>query len=88
MGIGEWLRGQTEHCMLAARGRPVFLHGDHSTVIEAARREHSRKPEEFFDLVNNTCPGGKVELFGRQRRKGRQVHGNDTRRFEGDVEEC
>lgn len=88
MGIGEWLRGQTEHCMLAARGRPVFLHGDHSTVIEAARREHSRKPEEFFDLVNNTCPGGKVELFGRQRRKGWQVHGNDTRRFEGDVEEC
>ena len=27
MGTGEWLRGQTEHCMLAARGKPVFLHG-------------------------------------------------------------
>ncbi|MGA2186509.1 MAG: MT-A70 family methyltransferase [Bryobacteraceae bacterium] len=81
MGTGEWLRGQTEHCMLAVRGKPVFLHGNHSTVLEAARREHSRKPEEFFALVDATCPGGKVELFCRQRREGWQVYGNDTSRF-------
>ena len=55
MGTGEWLRGQTEHCMLAIRGKPVFLHGNHTTVLEAARREHSRKPEEFYALVEATC---------------------------------
>ena len=60
MGTGEWLRGQTEHCMLAIRGKPVFLHGNHATVLEAARREHSRKPEEFYALVEATCPGSKV----------------------------
>lgn len=27
MGNGEWLRGQTEHGMLAVRGKPVSLHG-------------------------------------------------------------
>ena len=27
MGTGEWLRGQTEHCMLAVRGKPVILLG-------------------------------------------------------------
>ena len=45
-GTGEWLRGQTERFMLAFLGKPVFLHGNHTTVLEAARREHSRKPEE------------------------------------------
>ncbi|MGA3028242.1 MAG: MT-A70 family methyltransferase [Bryobacteraceae bacterium] len=81
MGTGEWLRGQTEHCMLAVRGKPVFLHGNHSTVLEAARREHSRKPEEFYSLVDATCPGGKLELFCRKQRHGWRAFGNDISRF-------
>jgi len=81
MGTGEWLRGQTEHCMLAVRGKPVFVHGGHSSVLEASRREHSRKPEEFYVLVEATSPGGKVELFCRQRREGWQVFGNEIERF-------
>ena len=81
MGTGEWLRGQTEHCMLAIRGKPVFLHGNHTTVLEAARREHSRKPEEFYALVEATSPGGKVELFCRQQRPGWHVYGNEICKF-------
>src|SRR6202051_1405267 len=81
MGTGEWLRGQTEHCMLAVRGKPVFLHGSHATVLEAARREHSRKPEEFYALVEATSPGGKLELFSRQQRQQWQAFGNQTRLF-------
>jgi N6-adenosine-specific RNA methylase IME4 len=81
MGTGEWLRGQTEHCLLAARGKPVFIHGNHTTVIEAARREHSRKPEEFYAVVEGTCPGSKVELFARQERRSWQAFGNDIERF-------
>src|SRR3989442_5834703 len=78
MGTGEWLRGKTEHCMLAARGKPVFLHGNHTTVIEAARREHSRKPEEFYAMVDATCPGGKLELFCRHQPVGWHAYGNDV----------
>ena len=81
MGTGEWLRGQTEHCLLAVRGRPVFVRGTHTTVLQTARREHSRKPEVFYDLVEETCAGGKLELFCRQRRDGWQVYGNDTVKF-------
>ena len=76
-----WLRGQTEHCMLAVRGKPVFLHGNQTTVLEAARREHSRKPEEFYALVEMVCPGRRMELFARQQREGWQVYGNDTGKF-------
>jgi N6-adenosine-specific RNA methylase IME4/ParB-like chromosome segregation protein Spo0J len=81
MGTGDWLRGQTEHCLLAIRGRPVFVNGSHTTVLEATRREHSRKPEEFYALVEATCAGGKVELFCRQRRPGWQAYGNETQKF-------
>ena len=82
MGTGEWLRGQTEHCMLAIRGKPVFLHGSHATVLEAARREHSRKPEEFYVLVEAASPGSKVELFCRQQRVGWRAYGNEVERFD------
>jgi N6-adenosine-specific RNA methylase IME4 len=82
MGTGEWLRGQTEHCLLASRGEPVFIHGTQSTVLEAARREHSRKPEEFYTLVETTCAGGKLELFSRERRNGWQTYGNDVEKFD------
>jgi len=85
MGTGEWLRGQTEHCLLAVRGRPVFVSGTHTTVLQAARREHSRKPEEFYSLVEETCAGGKVELFSRERRERWQSFGNDVEKFLGDV---
>ena len=82
MGTGEWLRGQTEHCLLATRGKPVFLQGSHTTVLDGPRREHSRKPEEFYCLVEATCPGGKVNLFSRQLRGDWQSYGSELRKFE------
>ncbi len=81
MGTGEWLRGQTEHCMLAARGSPVFVNGNQTTVLEAVRRNHSQKPEDFYALVEATSPGNKVELFARQEREGWHAFGNQTKRF-------
>jgi len=69
--------------MLAIEGKPAFLHGNHAPVLEAARREHSRKPEEFFVLVEATCPGSKVELFSRQQRKQWLAFVNEMNRFGG-----
>jgi N6-adenosine-specific RNA methylase IME4 len=81
MGTGEWLRGRTEHCLLAARGKPIFIHGKYGTTLEAIRREHSRKPDEFYTLVVATCPGSRVELFSRQDRDGWQAFGDQVARF-------
>jgi N6-adenosine-specific RNA methylase IME4 len=81
MGTGEWLRGRMEHCLLAARGKPVFLHGSDGTALEAARREHSRKPEEFYALVERICPGSRVELFARHQRRGWRAFGNEVDQF-------
>jgi N6-adenosine-specific RNA methylase IME4 len=77
-GTGHWLRGETEHCLLLRRGNPTFLQENHTTILRARAREHSRKPDEFYTLVEETCPGAKVELFSRQQRAGWHAHGAET----------
>ena len=51
MGTGDWLRGQTEHCIMAVRGKPIVTLTNQTTVLHAPVREHSEKPVEFYDLV-------------------------------------
>ncbi len=67
---GPWLRGRTEHCILAVKGHPVINLTNQSTVIHAPVREHSQKPDEFYRLVETLCPGRRVELFARESRDG------------------
>jgi N6-adenosine-specific RNA methylase IME4 len=63
IGLGSWLRNVTEHCLLCVRGRAVVTLTNQTTLIREARREHSRKPEAFYALVESLCPGRKYELF-------------------------
>jgi N6-adenosine-specific RNA methylase IME4/ParB-like chromosome segregation protein Spo0J len=81
LGTGFPLRGQTEHCLLFSRGAPLFLSGAASTLLTGPVREHSRKPDEFYALVERHCPGTKLELFARERRPGWQAWGAETERF-------
>lgn len=80
-GVGLWLRGQTEHCLMAVRGTPAVTLTDQSTLLIAPRREHSRKPDQFFALVESLCPGSKLELFARERRRGWQAWGAELDKF-------
>lgn len=75
MGVGDWLRGQTEHCIMATKGRPVVTPPIPSTVLNAPVGAHSEKPDEFYALVENLCPGAKGELFARKARQGWNQHG-------------
>lgn len=81
MGTGDWLRGQTEHCLMCVRGKPLVTLTNQTTVIYGPMREHSRKPDSFYELVGSLCPGRRVELFAREQREGWEVYGNETNRF-------
>ena len=84
IGTGDWLRGQTEHCLVAVRGRPVVTLSSQSTLLTAPMREHSRKPDESFALIESLCPapmGGRLELFARQARPGWAAMGAEIDRF-------
>jgi N6-adenosine-specific RNA methylase IME4 len=79
-GTGHWLRGQTEHCLLAVRGRPTVTLTNQASVLHAPspQRQHSRKPDEFYALVESLCPGSKLELFCRHPRPGWASHGDEA----------
>jgi N6-adenosine-specific RNA methylase IME4 len=85
MGVGDWLRGQTEHCILAVKGKPVVQLTNQTTVLHAPRREHSRKPDEFYALVEQLCPAPmKLEMFSRTRRAGWVCAGAEVDEFEAE----
>lgn len=78
MGTGDWLRGQTEHCLMAIKGRPVVTLTNQTTVLIANRGRHSEKPAEFYALVESLCPGARLEIFARTRRDGWEVWGGEV----------
>jgi N6-adenosine-specific RNA methylase IME4 len=82
MGVGDWLRGQTEHCLMATRGQAVINLTNQTTLLLAPMREHSRKPDEFFALVDRLCPGNRLELFARQERPGWSTWGAEKDKFQ------
>jgi len=79
--MGYWVRIRHELLLIASRGdmphpapsaRP-------DSVIEAPRREHSRKPDEVYDLIERMYPVlPRIELFARQARPGWNVWGNEV----------
>jgi N6-adenosine-specific RNA methylase IME4 len=67
-GCGDWLRGQTEHCVLAIRGSPTVTLTPPSTALFAPARGHSAKPSEFYDLVERHCPAPRyLDVYSRYR---------------------
>lgn len=75
-GIGYYGRGQHELLLFGVRGKLPPLTA-RSSVITGPKREHSRKPEESYDLIEATSPGPRLEIFSRQPRTGWTVWGND-----------
>jgi N6-adenosine-specific RNA methylase IME4 len=79
-GTGDWLRGQTEHCHLAVRGRPIVELTNQSTLFPAPLREASRKPDgEFLPFVERLCPAPRYAyLFSRSQRERWDCHGDEV----------
>ncbi len=56
MGTGEWLRGQTGHFVLAVRGKPVFLHGNHATFSRPLGASIPENPSSFTASLSRYAP--------------------------------
>lgn len=89
IGTGHWLRSATEHCLIATRGKVPAFAGrgmtNQSTVLQARRRQHSRKPDEFYTLVDELCPRDrftKLDIFSRQTREGWDTWGDQATHFD------
>jgi N6-adenosine-specific RNA methylase IME4 len=82
-GVGFYFRNVTELVLFGVRGRMRTLApGRRQTnIIVTAKREHSRKPDEVYPIIESCSPGPYLELFARFRRAGWDQWGNE------DVEE-
>lgn len=85
-GLGQYFRGQTEHCLFGVRGSiPYKVVGGKrqqgTTVFSAPRSIHSEKPDEMrrlIELVSDRPGFRKLELFARQPAPGWDVWGNEV----------
>ena len=81
-GTGYILRSAAEFFIIGARGNPKVATRSERNWIEAPVREHSRKPDEMHEMLERMYPNArKCELFGRGRRDGWDVWGNERTRF-------
>src|SRR5262249_19422467 len=83
VGLGLTVRHQTECVLLGRRGNARRNAKDIREVIIAPVREHSRKPDEFFNRVERYCSGPYLELFARERRANWDSWGDEVNKFNG-----
>jgi N6-adenosine-specific RNA methylase IME4 len=81
VGTGYRVRAMAEVVILATRGEP--RHKPFPGLFDGLRREHSRKPETFYALVDRCCPGltRRADVFVRERRPGWDPFGNQIDHF-------
>lgn len=51
-------------------------------IIPSRKREHSRKPDETYDIIEACSTGPYLELFARGTRKGWTAWGNQAEEYE------
>lgn len=78
LGLGNYLRNQTEHLLLGTRGKAPVLFRGQGTWLYAPQQEHSHKPEEQYAIIERCSPGPYLELFARRKQPGWHVWGNEV----------
>lgn len=81
-GTGYILRSAAELLLVGTLGAPAYRSKSQRNLIVAPVREHSRKPDQIYDLAEALCDAPRCELFARQRRPGWDAWGNQVERFE------
>jgi N6-adenosine-specific RNA methylase IME4 len=77
-GMGRYVRASHETCLLGVRGRVQVADHAVRSVFAASVQEHSRKPDEIYDIAERLVPRGPyIELFARRTRRGWTCLGND-----------
>jgi N6-adenosine-specific RNA methylase IME4 len=84
IGLGLTTRAQSEIVVLGRRGSCRRLRRDIRELIISPRREHSRKPDEFYRRVEAYCEGPYADLFARERRPNWDCWGDEVDKFGGD----
>lgn len=80
-GVGFYFRNVTEVILFGVRGknaRTLAAGRSQVNMIQTQKREHSRKPDEQYRLIESCSPGPYLEMFSRGTRNGWTVWGNQA----------
>ncbi|MCQ8186198.1 MT-A70 family methyltransferase [Parvularcula maris] len=80
-GVGFYFRNVTEMILFGVRGknaRTLDLGRRQVNLLATRKREHSRKPDEQYDLIEGCSWGPRLELFSRGVRPGWTAWGNQA----------
>ncbi len=80
-GVGFYFRNVTELLLFGVRGKNARTLQPGRTqvnIICTRKREHSRKPDEQYDLIQSCSPGPYLELFARGKHRGWEIWGNQA----------
>jgi len=80
-GVGFYFRNVTEIILFGVRGKNVRTLGpgrSRVNLVASRKREHSRKPDEQYDIIEACSWGPYLELFGRGTRTNWTTWGNQA----------
>lgn len=80
-GVGFYFRNVTEMVLFGVKGKNARTEAAgrrQVNMIETRKREHSRKPDEQYELIEACSPGPYLELFARGARRNWTVWGNEA----------
>lgn len=80
-GVGFYFRNTTELILFGVKGKNVRTLKPGRTqvnVIKSRKREHSRKPDEQYQIIESCSWGPYLELFARGKRKNWTVWGDQS----------
>lgn len=84
VGLGQYFRGMTEHCLFGVKGSLPYKLGDGNKRLQgktgfyAPKKEHSTKPHEMRKMIELVSYPPRIELFARKRYCGWDCWGNDV----------
>ncbi|HUK91516.1 MAG TPA: MT-A70 family methyltransferase [Blastocatellia bacterium] len=79
-GVGFYFRNVTELVLFGIKGknnRTLEAGRRQVNIITSRKREHSRKPDELYDIIESCSSGPYLELFARHKREGWTQCGNE-----------
>lgn len=80
-GVGFYFRNVTELLLFGVRGKNARTLDPGRTQVNymgTRKREHSRKPDEQYDIIEACSPGPFLEMFARGARPNWSVWGNQA----------
>jgi len=78
-GVGFYFRNVTELVLFGVRGRMRTLAPGRRqpNILLSRKREHSRKPDGLYNIIEECSPGPYIELFARHPHPGWTQWGNE-----------